>query len=110
VYSTVRFRHTHDDLVVDLCTIIGIYLLLTIQATTALMQRPRRGQRIADNRRTLLCYTLITFALGTLSFAGDTKYTEMIWIDLRNTPASGGPVGLIKNALHYRINFMAIFW
>ncbi|KAG1761251.1 hypothetical protein EDD22DRAFT_954229 [Suillus occidentalis] len=98
---------THDDLVVDLCTIIGIYLLLTIQATTALMQRPRCGQKIANNRRTLLCYTLITFALGTISFAGNTKYTEMIWIDLRNAP--GGPVALIKNVMHYRINFMAIF-
>ncbi|KIK35351.1 hypothetical protein CY34DRAFT_96252 [Suillus luteus UH-Slu-Lm8-n1] len=84
----------------------GIYLFLTIQATTALMQRPRHGQKIANNRRTLLCYTLITFALGTISFAGNIKYTEMIWIDLRNAP--GGPAALIKNVMHYRINFMAI--
>jgi hypothetical protein len=74
---------------------------------TALMQRPRHGQRIANNRRTLLCYTIITFALGTISFAGNTKYTEMIWIDLRNAP--GGPVALIQDVMQYRINFMAIF-
>lgn len=84
----------------------GIYLLLTIQATIALMQRPGRGKRIANNRRTLLCYTLITFALATISFAGNSKFTEMIWIDLRNAP--GGPVAQIENVMHYRINFMAI--
>ncbi|KAG1901929.1 uncharacterized protein F5891DRAFT_192391 [Suillus fuscotomentosus] len=84
----------------------GVYLLLTVQAVTALMQRPRRGQKIADNRRILLCYVLITFALSTISFACNTKYTEMIWIDLRDAP--GGPVALIENAMHYRINFVAI--
>ncbi|KAG1806064.1 uncharacterized protein BJ212DRAFT_1303735 [Suillus subaureus] len=84
----------------------GVYLLLTVQAVIALMQRPRNGQKIANNRRTLLCYTLITFALGTISLAGNTKYTEMIWIDLRDAP--GGPVALIKNVMNYRINFMAI--
>lgn len=84
----------------------GAYLLLTVQAVIALMQRPRHGQKIANNRRTLLCYTLITFALGTINFAGNTKYTEMIWIDLRDAP--GGPVALIKNVMHYRINFVAI--
>ncbi|KAG2365376.1 hypothetical protein BDR07DRAFT_668212 [Suillus spraguei] len=84
----------------------GTYLLLTVQALIALMQRPRHGQKIANNRRTLICYTLITFSLGTISFAGNTKYTEMIWIDLRDAP--GGPVALIENVMHYRINFMAI--
>ncbi|KAG1844341.1 hypothetical protein DFJ58DRAFT_29464 [Suillus subalutaceus] len=84
----------------------GAYLLLTVQAVIALMQRPRHGQKIANNRRTLLCYTLITFALGTISFACNTKFTVMIWIDLRDAP--GGPVALIKNVMHYRINFMAI--
>ncbi|KAG2074053.1 hypothetical protein BDR04DRAFT_1008783 [Suillus decipiens] len=84
----------------------GIYLLLTVQALIALMQRPRHGQKIANNRRTLICYTLITFALGTISLAGNIKYTEMIWIDLRDAP--GGPVALIENVMHYRINFMAI--
>ncbi|KAG2054841.1 hypothetical protein BDR06DRAFT_954743 [Suillus hirtellus] len=84
----------------------GVYLLLTVQAVTALMQRPRRGQKIANNHRMLLCYTLLTFALSTVCFACGTKYTEMIWIDLRNAP--GGPVAHIENAMHYRINFVAI--
>ncbi|KAG2120271.1 hypothetical protein DEU56DRAFT_115613 [Suillus clintonianus] len=84
----------------------GVYLLLTVQAVTALIQRPRHGQKIANNRRTLLCYTLITFALGTISFACNAKYTEMIWIDLRDAP--GGPVALIENVMQYRINFLAI--
>ncbi|KAG2365378.1 hypothetical protein BDR07DRAFT_1398890 [Suillus spraguei] len=84
----------------------GVYLLLTVQALIALMQRPRHGQKIANNRRALLCYTLITFALGTICFAGTAKYTEMIWIDLRDAP--GGPIALIENPMHYRVNFMAI--
>ncbi|KAG2135848.1 hypothetical protein DEU56DRAFT_390303 [Suillus clintonianus] len=64
----------------------GAYLLLTVQAVTALMQRPRNGEKIANNRRVLLCYTLITFVLGTTAFACNTKYTVMIWIDLRDAP------------------------
>ncbi|KAG1871378.1 hypothetical protein DFJ58DRAFT_742123 [Suillus subalutaceus] len=84
----------------------GAYLLLTVQAVIALMQRPRHGQKIANNRRALLCYTLITFALTTINFGVNTKYTEMIWIDLRDAP--GGPVALIENVMQYRINFMAI--
>ncbi|KAG1857550.1 hypothetical protein C8R48DRAFT_273651 [Suillus tomentosus] len=84
----------------------GVYLLLTVQAVTALMQRPRRGQKIANNRRMLLCYTLLTFALATICFACATKYTEMIWIDLRDAP--GGPVAQIRNAMHYRINFVGM--
>ncbi|KAG1829696.1 hypothetical protein EV424DRAFT_1316488 [Suillus variegatus] len=86
----------------------GVYLLLTVQAVTALMQHPRRGQKIANNRRMLLCYTLLTFALSTISFACSTKFTEMIWIGLRNVP--GGPAALIENSMHYRINFVAILW
>ncbi|KAG1764255.1 hypothetical protein EV702DRAFT_982182 [Suillus placidus] len=84
----------------------GVYLLLTVQAVTALVQRPRHGQKIANNRHTLLCYTLITFALGTISFACNAEYTVMIWIDLRDAP--GGPVALIQNVMQYRINFLAI--
>jgi hypothetical protein len=84
----------------------GAYLLLTVQAMIALMQRPRHGQKIANNRRTLICYTLVTFALGTTSFACNTKFTEMIWIDLRDAP--GGPAAQIRNVMHYRINFLAI--
>ncbi|KAG1901938.1 uncharacterized protein F5891DRAFT_192927 [Suillus fuscotomentosus] len=84
----------------------GVHLLLTVQAVTALMQRPQHGQKIANNRRMLLCHTLLTFALSTISFACSAKYTEMIWIDLGNAP--GGPAALIENATHYRINFVAI--
>jgi hypothetical protein len=102
------FSSTHDDSVFELCTIIGVYLLLTVQAVTALLQRPRHGQKIANNRRTLLYYTLITFALETISFACNARYTEMIWIDLRGAP--GGPVALIHNVMEYPVNFMAICW
>ncbi|KAG1827837.1 hypothetical protein EV424DRAFT_1537221 [Suillus variegatus] len=65
----------------------GVYLLLTVQAVTALMQRPRRGQKIADHRRILLCYVLLT-----------------------PSRCIGGPVALIENVMHYRINFVAILW
>ncbi|KAG1894027.1 uncharacterized protein F5891DRAFT_985375 [Suillus fuscotomentosus] len=37
-----------------------------------------------------------------------TKYTEVIWIDLRDTPSD--PIALIENSMHYRINFVAILW
>ncbi|KAG1772606.1 hypothetical protein EV702DRAFT_976615 [Suillus placidus] len=84
----------------------GAYLLLTVQAVTALVRRPRPGQKIANNRRALLCYTLIAFTLGTIAFACNIRYTEMIWIDLRDMP--GGPTALIENATHYRINYVAI--
>lgn len=82
----------------------GVFSLLTVQAATALMQRPRYGQKIADNRRVLLLYIAITFVLGTIDFAANAKYTEMIWIDLRDAP--GGPLALIDNAMKYRINIM----
>jgi hypothetical protein len=104
----VRLRPTHEDSGIDLCTITGVHLLLTVQAVTALMQRPRHGQKIANNRRMLLCYTLLTFALSTISFACSIKFTEMIWIGFRNVP--GGPAALIENSMHYRINFVAILW
>ncbi|KAG2365377.1 hypothetical protein BDR07DRAFT_1398885 [Suillus spraguei] len=103
------------DLPLERCRLIGmilggvsygVYLLITVQTLIALMQRPRYGQKIANNRRVLLCYTLITFVFGTISFACNTKYTEVIWIDFRDAP--GGPVALIENEMHYRINFMAI--
>ncbi|KAG0696974.1 hypothetical protein DFH29DRAFT_948879 [Suillus ampliporus] len=86
----------------------GVFLLLTVQAVTALMQRPRNGQKIADHRRALLCYIFITFVLGTISFACNAKYTEMIWIDLRDAP--GGPTALIENVMNYRVNVLAISW
>jgi len=84
----------------------GGFFVLTVQAASALMQRPRRGGKIAGNRRSLLCYVFITFVTATVGVAGNSKYTEMIWIDLRN--AKGGPVTLIDNELNYTINVMVI--
>ncbi|KAG2065945.1 hypothetical protein BDR04DRAFT_1171858 [Suillus decipiens] len=84
----------------------GIFFLLTVQAWIALMQRPRCGGKIADHRRVLLFYVFITFALGTISFGMNARYTEMIWIDLRDAP--GGPLALIEDYMSYRINFVAL--
>jgi hypothetical protein len=70
------------------------------------MQRPRNGGAIADHRRALLFYIFITFVLMTISFAANAKYTEMIWIDLRDIP--GGPLTLIQNELDYSINVLAL--
>lgn len=85
----------------------GIFTLLTAQAAAALMQRPRCGGKIANNRLVLLLYIFITFALGTISHAANAKFTEMVWIDLRDAP--GGPLALIENSLDYRINVVALF-
>jgi len=72
------------------------------------MQRPRHGGKIAENRYWLLFYVFITFVLGTVGFAGNARYTEMIWIDLRDIP--GGPAWLIENELSYPINVVAVAW
>ncbi|KAG2338742.1 hypothetical protein BDR05DRAFT_679031 [Suillus weaverae] len=88
------------------CVSYGIYFFLTVQACIALTQRPRYGGAIAYHRRALLFYIFITFALGTISFAANAKYTEMIWIDLRDTP--GGPLTLIENETDYSINVLAL--
>jgi len=84
----------------------GMFFVLTIQATTALTQRPRGGSTSNNNRWMLLAYVWITFVLATVGFAANAKYTEMIWIDLRNAP--GGPAALITNELDYWINIMAL--
>lgn len=84
----------------------GIFTLLTVQAAAALMQRPRHGDKIANNRLVLLCYIFITFILGTVNYAANARYTEIIWIDLRDAP--GGPLALIENALDYSINVLAL--
>ncbi|KAG1736649.1 uncharacterized protein EDB91DRAFT_500893 [Suillus paluster] len=84
----------------------GIFFLLTVLAGIALMQRPRYGVKIADHRSALLFYIFITFVLGTVCFAANTKFTEMIWIDLRDAP--GGPAALIEDEMKYRINVLAI--
>ncbi|KAG6332119.1 hypothetical protein ID866_6971 [Astraeus odoratus] len=81
----------------------GMLLLLTIQATIALY---RRGHGLGTQRSLLLGYIAITFILATIGFAANVRYTEMIWIDLRNAP--GGPVALIQNEMNYWINLMAL--
>ncbi|KAG1727024.1 hypothetical protein EDB19DRAFT_1914382 [Suillus lakei] len=84
----------------------GVYFLLTVQAFVALVRRPRYGGKIPDHRLALLFYIFITLVLGTVSFAANAKYTEMIWIDLRDVP--GGPLALIENEMTYRINVLAL--
>ncbi|KAG0693458.1 hypothetical protein DFH29DRAFT_816289 [Suillus ampliporus] len=90
---------------VDIYTAIGVFFLLTVQAWIALMRQPRYGGKIADHSRALLFYIFITFVLRTISFAASAKYTEMIWIDLRDAP--GGPATLIEDEMNYRINVVA---
>ncbi|KAG0694499.1 hypothetical protein DFH29DRAFT_1083812 [Suillus ampliporus] len=84
----------------------GVFFLLTVQVWIALMRRPRYGGKIVDHRRALLFYIFITFVLRTISFAAGAKYTEMIWIDLRDAP--GGPAALIEHQMNYQINVLAI--
>jgi len=108
----VHFQATYHDLEVNFqrnfCTAIGGFFLLTVQAATALVQRPRYGGKIADHRLVLLAYIFITFVLGSVGFAANAKYTEMIWIDLRDAP--GGPAALIEDEMNYRINVLALVW
>lgn len=82
--------------------------LLTIHATIALTRKPRHCAQIAHHRWVLLGYVWITFTLATIGFAGNARYTEMIWIDLRD--ASGGPAALILHEPDYRINVVALSW
>ncbi|KAF9237212.1 hypothetical protein BU15DRAFT_88819 [Melanogaster broomeanus] len=46
----------------------GMFFVLTIQATTALTQRPRGGSTSNNNRWMLLAYVWITFVLATLDY------------------------------------------
>lgn len=87
--------------------ILGMLLLLTIQAGTAILHRRGNGQ-LGVERPWLLGYICITFVLATIGFAANVKYTEMIWIDLRDAP--GGPAALIQDELSYWINVMALAW
>ncbi|KIM54440.1 hypothetical protein SCLCIDRAFT_11311 [Scleroderma citrinum Foug A] len=84
----------------------GMLLLLTIQAGTAILHRRGNGQLGVEPW--LLGYICITFVLATIGFAANVKYTEMIWIDLRDAP--GGPAALIQDELSYWINVMALAW
>ncbi|KAI6169587.1 hypothetical protein EDD17DRAFT_18068 [Pisolithus thermaeus] len=85
----------------------GILLLLTFQAVGAILSRHRNGNGVLY-RPWLLAYVVVTFVLATIGFAANLKYTEMIWIDLRDAP--GGPVALIEDELSYWINVMALTW
>jgi hypothetical protein len=74
------------------------------------MQPARDGatRRVVENRLWLLFYVIITFVSGTVGFAANTRYTEIIWIDHRDTP--GGPGVLIEDELNYPINIVAVVW
>ncbi|KAG2135114.1 hypothetical protein DEU56DRAFT_981204 [Suillus clintonianus] len=98
-------RYRLDGMMLS-CSFYGIFFLLTMQAWTALMQRPRHGGKIAEHRYALLFYVFITFILGSISFGVNAKYTEMIWIDNRDAP--GGPLVLIENYTSYRMNVVAL--
>jgi len=86
-------------------TYLGMFSLLTVQAATAILHR--RCVQVGV-QRWLLGYICITFVLATIGFASNVRYTEMIWIDLRNAP--GGPATLIQDELNYWINLMAMAW
>ncbi|KAG1845871.1 hypothetical protein DFJ58DRAFT_664141 [Suillus subalutaceus] len=88
------------------CVSYGVFFLLTVQSCIALMRRPRHEGKIRGHRLALLLYVVVTFALITISVAANAKYTEMIWIDLRDAP--GGPLALIENEMAYRINVLAL--
>ncbi|KAG1738515.1 hypothetical protein EDB19DRAFT_894962 [Suillus lakei] len=88
------------------CVSYGVFFLLTIQSCIALVRRPRYGGKITDHRLALLFYVFITFVLRTISVAANARYTEMIWIDLRDAP--GGPFALIEDEMPYRINVLAL--
>ncbi|KAL4074357.1 hypothetical protein V8B97DRAFT_1864600 [Scleroderma yunnanense] len=83
----------------------GMLFLLTIQTAKIILHRRRHGQSVVRHPW-LLGYICITFVLATIGFAGNVKYTEMIWIDLRDAP--GGPAALIEDELNYSINLMAL--
>ncbi|KAF8522869.1 hypothetical protein JB92DRAFT_2886584 [Gautieria morchelliformis] len=85
----------------------GMFLTLTIEATLALLrQRRKKRTPLKSTSTALLGYLAITFALATIGFGGNAKYTQMIWIDLRD--ASGGPPLLIQLELDHWINRMAL--
>ena len=88
----------------------GIYFLLTIQAAYSVLQKTRETSSKSKGNQQLLMlsYIFITFVLATIGFAGNAKYTQMIWVDLRNAP--GGPALLIDLELNYWINRLALAW
>jgi len=102
-------RSRFDGIILDGVS-YGILFVLTIQCIYALFQRPKHkvvnSKAEARSRWVLLAYIVATFALATIGVAANAKYSQMIWIDLRNSPE--GPEGLIVNELGFWENRMAL--
>ncbi|KAK7040762.1 hypothetical protein VNI00_009668 [Paramarasmius palmivorus] len=87
--------------------VYGIFFLLSIQAWIAV----RRGSQSSRTKlskwqvRLLYAYIAVTFILGTMGFACNTRYTEDIWI---NFVGQRAPEDLIINEFDYWWNRMAI--
>ncbi|KAF9219694.1 hypothetical protein BS17DRAFT_769903 [Gyrodon lividus] len=79
-----------------------MFFLSMIQATTALARKPSGARENTEQRWMLLGCVWIMFTLATVGFSANSKYTVMVWTDLRDAP--GGPVALINEELDYRIN------
>lgn len=100
-YHTVSAISSETNVIIDLST--GILFLLTWQAIQALLSQKGRLPTI---KKILIAYSLVTFALATVGFGANAEYTQMIYVDLRDTP--GGPPVLIKLALDYWQDRLAI--
>ncbi|KAF8587765.1 hypothetical protein K439DRAFT_1337087 [Ramaria rubella] len=102
-------RSRFDGMILDGVS-YGILFVLTVQCTYALMNKSQyAGGSLKTETRSrwlLLLYIFVTFTLATVGFAGNAKYSQMIWIDLRDSP--GGPEELIINELGFWENRMAL--
>ncbi|KIJ34291.1 hypothetical protein M422DRAFT_91024, partial [Sphaerobolus stellatus SS14] len=87
-----------------------ILFILTIQTAMVLLQKPKHKiQNPKTERRSrwlLLLYIFVTFALATVGTAANAKYSQMIWIDLRDSGKD--PNDLIVNELEFWINRLAL--
>jgi hypothetical protein len=76
----------------------------------SLLQKPKhRLHNSAVERRSrwlLLLYVFVTFALATVGTAANAKYSQIIWIDLRDSGEE--PNELIIKELDFWINRMAL--
>ncbi|KAJ8502829.1 hypothetical protein ONZ45_g11403 [Pleurotus djamor] len=85
----------------------GMLLGAISWATAALFKKPSHpGETIATHRNILLAYIALTFVLGTIGFAANSRYTQMIWIDLRSSGRD--PEELIVKEFDYWINRLAV--
>lgn len=62
----------------------------------------RDGIQVAHHQGMFLSHIWITFVLATIGFAGNARYTEMIWTDLRDIPS--GPTAQILDERNHWIN------